>query len=107
MPSRPSSSSASAARTGATISNSARAASWVSPRADDGNLAHSLCCALRGKGQFMSALGQKQTFAPQKVMSALPPKADMCGAVADVRYGPKADIVLTGHACDDAAESTL
>ena len=29
----------------------------------------------------MSALGQKQTFAPQKVMSALPPKADMCGAL--------------------------
>jgi hypothetical protein len=30
-------------------------------------------------------LGQKQTFAPQKVMSALPPKADMCGAIRDVR----------------------
>src|SRR5262245_65519213 len=28
-------------------------------------------------------------------MSALPPKADMCGAVADVRYGPKADIAQT------------
>ena len=25
-------------------------------------------------------------------MSALPPKADMCGAVAHVRFGPKADI---------------
>jgi hypothetical protein len=25
----------------------------------------------------MSALGQKQTFAPQKAMSALPPKADI------------------------------
>jgi hypothetical protein len=25
----------------------------------------------------MSALGQKQTFAPQKVMSALPSKADI------------------------------
>jgi hypothetical protein len=24
------------------------------------------------------------------VMSALPPKADMCGATRDVRYGPKA-----------------
>jgi hypothetical protein len=57
----------------------------------------------------MSALGQKQTYAPQKAMcftpnsdrksdipqqamSALPPKADMCGAVAYVRFGPKADI---------------
>jgi hypothetical protein len=27
-----------------------------------------------------------------KVMSALPPKADMCGATRDVRFGPKADI---------------
>src|SRR5262249_43455215 len=25
------------------------------------------------------------------VMSALPPKADMCGATRDVRFGPKAD----------------
>jgi len=29
---------------------------------------------------------------PQKVMSASPPKADMCGATRDVRFGPKADI---------------
>ena len=43
----------------------------------------------------MSALGQKQTFAAQRVMSALPPKADMCGATRDVCYGPKADIGLT------------
>ena len=39
----------------------------------------------------MSALGQKQTFAVQKGMSALPPKADMCGATRDVRFVPKAD----------------
>jgi hypothetical protein len=42
----------------------------------------------------MSALGQKQTFAAQKVMSALPPKADICGAPAHVRFGPIADIPL-------------
>ena len=41
----------------------------------------------------MSALGQKQTCAVQKVMSALPSKADMCGATWDVRFVPKADIV--------------
>ena len=29
---------------------------------------------------------------PHKVMSALPPKADMCSALADVRFWPKADI---------------
>jgi hypothetical protein len=28
------------------------------------------------------------TFAAQKAMSALPPKADMCGAISDVRFGP-------------------
>ena len=43
-------------------------------------------------GTPMSALGQKRTFAVQKGMSALPPKADMCGATRDVRYGPTADI---------------
>jgi hypothetical protein len=41
----------------------------------------------------MSALGQKQTFAVQKSMSALPPKADMCGATRDVRFVPIADIL--------------
>ena len=40
---------------------------------------------------ILSALGQKQTYAPQKVMSALTPKADMCTATTDVGYGPKAD----------------
>jgi len=40
----------------------------------------------------MSALGQKQTYALHQPMSALPPKADMCGALADVCFGPKADI---------------
>lgn len=43
----------------------------------------------------MSPLGQKQTYAVQKGMSALPPKADMCGALADVCYGPIADIDLS------------
>ena len=36
----------------------------------------------------MSALGQKQTFAVQNAMSALTPKADMCSALAHVRYIP-------------------
>src|SRR5262249_46063738 len=42
----------------------------------------------------MSAFGQKQTFRSAIVMSALPPKADMCGAPRDVRFGPKADIAV-------------
>jgi hypothetical protein len=37
----------------------------------------------------MSALGQKQTFALQKVMSALPPKATSDAFC----FGPKADII--------------
>ena len=40
----------------------------------------------------MSALGQKRTYAVQKGMSALPPIADMCGALGDVRLVPIADI---------------
>ena len=40
----------------------------------------------------MSALGQKQTFAVQQFMSALPSKADICSANRNVRFGPKADI---------------
>ena len=62
----------------------------------------------------MSALGQKQTYAAakrhvlftpnsdresefsHKVMSALPSKADMCGATRVVRYGLKADITELG-----------
>ena len=47
----------------------------------------------------MSAFGQKQTCAAQKIkiMSALPPKADMCSALAHVRFGPKADMHETTY----------
>jgi hypothetical protein len=44
----------------------------------------------------MSALGHKRTFAVQDAMSALPLKADMCGAKWDVRFVPIADIGQTG-----------
>jgi hypothetical protein len=65
----------------------------------------------------MSALGQKQTFAPQQVMSALLPiatrksgylrfvmsafggKADMCVAIRDVRFGLIADISISRTCC--------
>jgi hypothetical protein len=45
----------------------------------------------------MSAVGQKQTFAAQNGMSALPPIADMCGVKRDVRFVPKADIRGNQH----------
>jgi hypothetical protein len=50
----------------------------------------------------MSTLGQKRTFAPQKVMSALHPKADTCGATAHVCFGPKADIASRQLRCPRA-----
>jgi hypothetical protein len=40
----------------------------------------------------MSALGQKQTLRDVRMMSALPPKADMRGHLLDVCFVPIADI---------------
>jgi len=40
----------------------------------------------------MSALGQKQTFGSVRLMSALPPKADIAESEWHVRFVPKADI---------------
>ena len=37
-------------------------------------------------------MGQKPSGDEPRAMSALLPKADMCGATRDVRYGPIADI---------------
>ena len=42
----------------------------------------------------MCPLGHKRTFAVQRLMSALPPKADMCSATRDVRYGQKRTLAL-------------
>src|SRR6516165_12253230 len=41
----------------------------------------------------MSALGQKRTLGDFRLMSALPPKADMDQSGCDVRFVPKADIL--------------
>ncbi|MGB9053420.1 MAG: hypothetical protein WCC54_14020, partial [Pseudolabrys sp.] len=46
------------------------------------------------EGIAMSALSQKRTCAAQKVMSALPSKADVCGAIWDVCFVPIADIFI-------------
>jgi hypothetical protein len=48
-------------------------------------------CGATNHARFTPNSGHESGF-PRKIMSALPPKADMCGAVADVRFGPKADI---------------
>jgi hypothetical protein len=39
--------------------------------------------------------GSKAAYAAQRPMSALPPKADICSALAHVRYGPIADIFVS------------
>ena len=52
----------------------------------------------------MSALGHKRTYAAQKSMSALTPKADMCSALGNVRFVPKADIGCVAFLRLDAPE---
>ena len=47
----------------------------------------------------MSALGQKRTLWLVRLMSALPPKADIGRRPLDVRFVPKADIL---HCSNDA-----
>jgi len=59
----------------------------------------------------MSALGQKQTYAAHNCMSALPPKADMCSALAHVCFGPEADIMTysitsSARCCSDSDTSS-
>src|SRR5215469_2004615 len=46
-----------------------------------------------GSGLAMSALGQKQTLGKVRLMSALPPKADIGTQPRNVRFVPKADIM--------------
>jgi hypothetical protein len=52
----------------------------------------------------MSALGQKQTFCDAEAMSALPRKADICSALAHVRFVPIADIVEMSALCRTRCE---
>jgi hypothetical protein len=49
-------------------------------------------CPVDHHEPFFNSIGQKQTFPRVRPMSALPPKADMCSALADVRFVPIADI---------------
>src|SRR5262249_52404824 len=48
---------------------------------------------------------QKQTKRQVRVMSALPPKADMCAATRDVRYGPKADSCNAARGANSAGKN--
>jgi hypothetical protein len=70
-----------------------------------GKSANAMCLALRSLSEKLrkflekkEPLGRNLSWPRQRLqphirgMSALPPKADICGAQAHVRYGPKADI---------------
>jgi len=48
-------------------------------------------CSAKSDVRFAPNSDRESGF-PQTVMSALPRKADMYGALADVRFGPIADI---------------
>jgi len=48
-------------------------------------------CAAKSDVGFTPDSNRKSGFS-ERVMSALPPKADICSAQRHVRYGPKADI---------------
>jgi hypothetical protein len=50
-------------------------------------------CAAKSDVRFTPNSDRKSEF-PHKVMSALHPKADMCGALDHVRFGPIADIAV-------------
>ena len=53
----------------------------------------------------MSALGQKQTSRRARLMSALPPKADINRCIFDVRIVPKADIAAGSSAIGPNGEN--
>jgi hypothetical protein len=62
-------------------------------------------CAAKSDVRFTPNSDRESGF-PHKVMSALPPKADMCGALGDVGFGPKADICAAiRHVCFTAGDS--
>jgi hypothetical protein len=44
---------------------------------------------------------------PQQAMSALPPKADMCGSARDVRYGPIANVAVSRFLKLDQGPTTV
>jgi integrase len=53
-------------------------------------------CSAVGHVRFTLDSDRERGF-PRKVVSALLPKADMCGSASDVRFGPEADINLVLH----------
>jgi len=64
-------------------------------------------CGAKSHIRFAPNSDRESGF-PRKVMSALPPKADMCAAARDVRFGSIADIAVLLFGGDvDAVEIGL
>jgi hypothetical protein len=62
----------------------------------------------QGSQQFVcliSALGHKRTFGKVRLMSALPPKADISSALCDVRFVPKEDSCSAARVASPSALS--
>ncbi len=57
-------------------------------------LGHKQTCALQNVMSALPPIATAKADSRAKVMSGLPPKADMCGANRHVCFGPKADIPL-------------
>src|SRR5262245_44580240 len=71
-------------------------------------LGHKRTCAAQNGMSALDPIATRKADMPQMIMSALPPKADMCSALAHVCFGPKADI--RPHSIDQfisAAEQRL
>jgi hypothetical protein len=51
-------------------------------------LGHKQTCAMQQRMSALPPIATEKADMPQMVMSALPPKADMCGALAYVCFGP-------------------
>ena len=82
--------------------NQSAALTETRPPSPDAECTILLCCRFRAMSassqklifytaQAMSAVGHYQTYALQKPMSALPPRANMCGALAHICFGPCVD----------------
>jgi hypothetical protein len=67
-------------------------------------LGHKQTCALQ---QAMTPNSDREGEIPQKAMSALPPKADMCGAKRNVRFGPEAEATRFHIVVPESGHSAL
>jgi hypothetical protein len=68
-------------------------------------LGHKQTCALHQPMSAIPPIATAKANFRKKAMSALPPKADMCSALAHVCFGPKADSCSAAKSYGDIARS--